>query len=218
MTASNPSATLRGIYGITDDVLTPDDQLLNKVEAALAGGVRLLQYRCKLKDAELRKAQAAALLALCQRHQATLIINDDVQLCSDIGAHGVHLGVSDRDLSDARAMLGNEKIVGVTCHDSLQRAREAEAGGADYVAFGRFFPSHTKPDAPPADIALLSRAKQEIGLPIVAIGGINPENGASLVEAGADMLAVVHSLFAGDDIQENAKQLIGLFQSGQGFN
>lgn len=213
MTTLNSSASLRGIYGITDDVLTPDELLLSSVEAALAGGIVLLQYRSKIPDAEKRRAQASHLLQLCRHYQTPLIINDDVQLCAGIGADGVHLGRSDVGFAEARSVLGDAAIIGITCHDSLDRAREAEAAGASYVAFGRFFPSRTKPDASPASISLLTEAKQQISLPVVAIGGINPENGASLIAAGADMLAVVHSLFAGDSVNENAERLTALFDS-----
>lgn len=211
MTSKDTSAFLRGIYGITDDTLTPTHQLQAKVEQALAGGISLLQFRSKLASTELRLQQSAALLELCRRFNTPLIINDDVELCAIIEADGVHLGASDPKISAARARLGKTALIGVTCHDSLTRAVAAEEAGADYVAFGRFFPSHTKPEATPASLQILTAARQQINLPIVAIGGINPDNGASLIAAGADMLAVVHSLFAGDDIEANARQLVNLF-------
>ena len=206
-------AALRGIYGITDDSLTPAGQLLDKAERALAGGISLLQFRCKIANPELKRQQATDLLRLCRSFNTPLIINDDVELCATINADGVHLGASDPEIAMARERLGRSALIGVTCHDSLARAVAAEETGADYVAFGRFFPSHTKPTATPASLQILVAARQEIALPVVAIGGINPDNGASLIAAGADMLAVVHSLFAGDDIEANARQLGKLFEN-----
>jgi thiamine-phosphate pyrophosphorylase len=155
--------------------------------------------------------QARRLLALCERFSVPLIINDDMQLCADIAANGVHLGQRDGDCATARKLLGAEAIIGVTCHDSLEKAARAADAGADYVAFGRFFPSQTKPDASPAALEILSQAHEKIDIPIVAIGGINPENGASLIAAGADMLAVINGLFGAAENDSHE-------ESGQDFN
>ena len=209
---------LHGIYGITDDALLGPQALLPDVEQALKGGIALLQYRSKSLAVAAKKEVARELLALCRSHSVPLIINDDMQLCAEIGADGVHLGQSDGDCSAARELLGENAIIGVTCHASIDKARAAAAAGADYVAFGRFFPSQTKPDASPADIELLAQARREITIPIVAIGGINAENGASLIAAGADMLAVIHSLFGTNKnttsarpVEANAIALSALF-------
>ena len=202
---------LAGIYGITDDGLLPGGKLFTAVEAALNAGISLLQYRSKTACAEQRLEQAARLQALCKRHGIPLIINDDIDLCRHAGAAGVHLGDEDPQPQQARAALGQEAIVGVTCHASLDAALAAEAAGADYVAFGRFFPSTTKPEAPSAPVDLLYEAKQRLTIPVVAIGGINPENGAALVEAGADMLAVIQALFGDGDVTANAGALLKLF-------
>lgn len=205
------NSSLRGIYGITDDALLTSDTMLPAVEAALRGGIKLLQYRCKNLALPDRTVQARRLLALCERFSVPLIINDDMQLCADIGANGVHLGQGDGDCANARKLLGAEAIIGVTCHDSLEKAVKATEAGADYIAFGRFFPSQTKPDASPAALEFLSLAREKIDIPIVAIGGINPENGASLIAAGADMLAVINGLFgAAEDVSHK--------DSGQDFN
>ena len=201
---------IRGIYGITDDALQSPDTVLPAVEAALLGGIKLLQYRCKSLALPDKTEQARRLLALCQRFSVPLIINDDMQLCADIGANGVHLGQRDGDCDTARKLLGAEAIIGVTCHDSLEKAEKAADAGADYVAFGRFFPSHTKPDASPAALKILSLAREKIDIPIVAIGGINPENGASLIAAGADMLAAISGLFG-------AAENVSHEESGQDF-
>ena len=140
------------------------------------------------------------------------MINDDLEFCAEIGAQGVHLGQRDGDCRSARAQLGPDAIIGITCHDSLTLAQTAASDGADYVAFGSFFPSVTKPEATPAALDTLSKACKQLNIPLVAIGGINADNGGSLIEAGANMLAVVHSLFGEldqsnvEDIRQHVKQ------------
>lgn len=205
------SQTLTGLYAITDPTLTPD--LLTAVTQALAGGVRWVQYRNKPADAITRFKECKALAALCHAQGARLIVNDDVVLAKATGADGVHLGQHDGDVKSAREFLGAEAIVGVTCHDSLMLAEKARAAGANYVAFGRFFPSRTKPDAPQADISVLKAARQ-LGLPVVAIGGITPANGRVLLEAGADVLAVIHGIFGQPDIAAACRELQTLFVGG----
>ena len=159
----------------------------------------------------MRRRLAHRLLGLCHRYQALLIINDDTRLARDIDAHGVHLGKHDPDPAAARAMLGDDAVIGVSCYNRLDLAREAAASGVDYVAFGRFFPSRSKPDAVQAEPALLQRARSAIDLPLVAIGGITPENGAPLIAAGADMLAVIQGLFGQSDVRNASRQLCELF-------
>ncbi|MTI14458.1 thiamine phosphate synthase [Sansalvadorimonas verongulae] len=188
---------LRGLYGITDSKLMPDDATLEeRVMAAIDGGMTILQYRDKSQDQERRLRQAKMLMALCDRAGVLFLINDDVDLAEACGAHGVHLGQSDEGLTSARKRLGERAIIGITCENSLALARTATAQGADYIAFGRFFPSVTKPDAKPAPLSLLNEARKEFRLPVVAIGGITRDNAPQLVEAGADMLAVVNDLFS----------------------
>ena len=201
-----------GIYAITDDKLLAPDSLLPAVEVALNAGIAMLQYRCKTADAATRLQQASALQALCAQHKVPLIINDDVELCAAVGAAGVHLGRQDTNLGAARKLLGRHAIIGVTCHNSLDAASTAARDGANYVAFGRFFPSHTKPQASPADLSLLQLAQTRLNIPIVAIGGINAENGAALRDAGADMLAVVHAIFGSNDIHSSTRALVALYQ------
>jgi thiamine-phosphate pyrophosphorylase len=199
------------LYAITDSQLLPGDKLFEAVAAALNGGCKLVQYRDKTTDHARRLSEAKSLLALCQRHQAQLIINDDVSLARDSGAQGVHLGQGDTSPVAARIILGSSAIIGVTCHDSLSLAEQAINNTANYIAFGRFFSSHTKPGAGHAPISLISEARQQFpNTPIVVIGGITPENGKQLLDAGADMLAVCHSLFAADDIIAQTQKLIKL--------
>ena len=201
----------RGLYAVTDAFLLPDEYLMFSVEQALVGGACWIQYRDKSADAGRRLAQAQALNALCQRYTAPLIINDDVDLAFQIGAAGVHLGQHDLALATARARLGANAIIGVSCYDRLDLAVAAERAGADHVAFGAFFPSPTKPDEIRAPLELLREARAALNLPIVAIGGITADNAPLLLEAGADALAVVSAVFAQPDIQAAAGRFAALF-------
>jgi thiamine-phosphate pyrophosphorylase len=203
----HPSFPARGLYAITDG---PRVDLLTACEAALRGGAAVLQYRDKSADMERRRSEAAALAALCARYGAPLIINDDVELAAVIGAAGVHLGEHDGDLARARARLGNGAIIGVSCYDSLERARELAAAGADYLAFGAFFVSPTKPQARRAAPGLLDAAAA-LGKPLVAIGGITPDNARPLIEAGADFIAVVAGVFGDANPEAAARRYANLF-------
>lgn len=205
---------LRGLYAVTSAALcrTPD-ALSAAVEAALAGGARLVQYRDKEGNAAQRRANARALLERCRAHHALFIVNDDVELALAIGADGVHLGSADLPLREARRRLGGLATIGVSCANVLERAVAAQEEGASYVAFGRFFASHTKPDAPPAGVALLREARARLHVPICAIGGITPANGAALVEAGAGMLAAVEGVFGVSDIAGAARAYARLFDN-----
>ncbi|MCO6413695.1 MAG: thiamine phosphate synthase [Thiogranum sp.] len=202
---------LRGLYAITEASLQPPEQLPERVAQALDGGARVLQYRDKSGDAAMRLRQARSLAGLCRASGVALIINDDVQLAVDCGADGVHLGKDDADPAEARRRLGAQAIIGVSCYDQWQRAQSAAEQGADYIAFGRFFASRTKPAAVQADVQLITRARRELGLPVVAIGGITPHNGGQLVAAGADMLAVVQGVFAAADVRRAAAAYAALF-------
>ncbi|WP_266171928.1 thiamine phosphate synthase [Dyella subtropica] len=202
----------RGLYAITDG---PRPGLLEAVAQALSGGARIVQYRDKTTDSARRHAEAAALQQLCISRGAPLIINDDVALAIAIGADGVHLGEKDSDLAAARIALGAQAIIGVSCYDSLERARTLAAAGADYVAFGAFFPSPTKPHARRASPELLWQSAA-LGVPRVAIGGITPDNGASLVEAGADFLAVISAVFGATDVEAAALRFTDLYLPSSG--
>ncbi|MGY3283957.1 thiamine-phosphate pyrophosphorylase [Pseudomonas fulva] len=206
--------TLRGLYAITDSQLLAG-RFLFHVEAALEGGVCLLQYRDKSDDAARRLREAQALQQLCERYGTQLIINDDAELARHLGV-GVHLGQTDGPLTPARALLGSAAIIGSTCHASLDLAAQAAREGASYVAFGRFFTSSTKPGAPAADVRLLAQARAQVNLPIAAIGGVTLDNAAALVHHGADLLAVIHGLFGADSAQEvtrRARAFNALFAS-----
>lgn len=197
---------LRGLYAITPGRLLDDAPALEAaVDAALKGGVRLLQYRDKRPAPQGREDQAARLLARCRAAGVAFIINDDLELATAIGADGVHLGRDDGSLAAARARLGPQAILGATCGDSLARAEAAVAAGASYVAFGRYFPSRTKPEAPPAALATLTAARARLPVPVCAIGGVTPENAPALIAAGADLVAAVEGLFGAADITATAR-------------
>jgi len=204
--------TLRGLYAITSPTLCRAPRLLTQaVEAALKGGARLIQYRDKEGGAQDRRQTAKALLGLCHAHQAQLIVNDDVELALAIGADGVHLGASDLPLREARRRLGGAAIIGISCANVLERAVAAQDEGASYVAFGRFFPSQTKPHAPQAELTLLHRARERLRTPICAIGGLTPANAKPLIEAGADLIAAVEGVFGASDIAAAARAYAKLF-------
>jgi len=200
---------IEGLYAITPDCTDTAD-LLRRARLALAGGAGVLQYRNKAADKAVRLEQARALRELTHEFVVPLIINDDVMLAQRVAADGVHLGGSDGNLADARAVLGSGKLIGMSCYNRLALAHEAVRQGADYVAFGSFFASTVKPAAVAATPDLLRQARREITVPLVAIGGITLHNGAGLLEAGADALAVISAVFGAKDIQGAARQFANL--------
>jgi thiamine-phosphate pyrophosphorylase len=210
MKAGSATPRIAGLYAVTPD--TADTaRLTRSVAAALEGGARIVQYRNKVAAPALKLEQARALKALCERHGALLIVNDDVALAREIDADGAHVGREDPVLATAREILGAGKVIGVSCYRSVELAREAQAAGADYVAFGSFFPSRVKPGAVRAPIELLTEARRALSVPIVAIGGITAENGGALVGAGADALAVITALFDAGDVTAAARAFAPLF-------
>ncbi|MBT9612395.1 MAG: thiamine phosphate synthase [Burkholderiales bacterium] len=201
---------IKGLYAITPE--TGDTaQLLDKTRAALAGGAQWVQYRSKSADVALKHEQATELLELCRDFHAPLIVNDDVRLAALIEADGVHVGEDDARLIEARINLGPDKIIGVSCYQDLARALRFEAEGADYVAFGSFYPSATKPGARPCPLSLLVEAKTQLHLPVVAIGGITLANAQSLIDAGADAIAVISALFDTPNVEACAQAFSSLF-------
>jgi len=201
---------IEGLYAITPDI-ADTDELMRRVHLALQGGARVLQYRNKSADAALKLRQAQALCEVTGDFSATFIVNDDAELAAQVNADGVHLGGEDGSVAAARALLGTEKIVGVSCYNRASLAHQAVQQGANYVAFGAFFPSNVKPEAVKAGVQLLHAARRELNVPIVAIGGITQQNGAALVEAGANALAVISALFDAPDIKVSAQEFSTLF-------
>ena len=197
---------MRGLYPITPDT-ADTDALLRKVEALLKAGAAMLQYRNKAISRDKRLAQASELAGLMRRYGVPLIVNDDIDIALAVGASGAHLGRDDGDLAAARARLGG-KILGASCYDSLESARAAVRAGADYVAFGSVFPSPTKPEARRAPLSLF---RQELGVPLCAIGGITLDNAPAVIAAGASLLAVISDVFDAPDIGARAHQYGRLF-------
>lgn len=207
-----PQLKLPGIYAISPE-LENTALLLAQIAAAIKGGVRLIQYRDKHLTSAKRIEQAKFLRQLCHENGALLLINDDIELAKICCADGVHLGQSDTSIIKAREYLGEDAIIGITCHDSLELAQKAKLEGADYLSFGCFFPSKTKPYAKPADLSILQKAKEQFELPIVAIGGIDKSNAYQVVASGADLLAVCAGLFSNEDICHSAREIYSIIKS-----
>lgn len=201
---------MAGLYAVTPDI-ADTDQLRALVEASLIGGASVIQYRNKTAGHGLRIKQSCTLLDLCRKHHVPLIINDHIELCLAIDADGVHLGGNDGNLAAARQRLGAGKILGASCYNRFELALEARAADADYLAFGSCFDSSSKPAAVRAPLDLLGRARKEIGLPLVAIGGITLDNAAQAINAGADAIAVIAALFSAANVTQTAQQFSNLF-------
>lgn len=184
---------LRGLYAITQIKNKTADIIINEVIAAIKGGAVVVQFRDK--DSLDAIYLADQLVKVCHEYKVPLLINDDIELAIKVGADGVHIGREDGAISEARDRLGADAIIGVSCYNFVEQAFGAQEQGATYVAFGRFFPSSSKPLAAPAELDTLRKAKFLLDIPIVAIGGILPENGGPLLTAGADLLAVIGGLF-----------------------
>jgi len=198
-----------GLYLITPD--EPDVERLFARTMPLLRFASCLQLRNKAMAGSALADVGPRLRAACADARVPFIVNDDPHLARELDADGVHLGEHDGGIAEARALLGDGAIVGVSCYDSLQRARDAAAAGADYIAFGAFFPSPTKPDARRASPGLLSECAA-LGLPRVAIGGITPDNARSLVDAGADLVAAISGVFDAPDPILAARAYLSCFE------
>jgi thiamine-phosphate pyrophosphorylase len=202
---------VHGLYAITPDI-EDTARLCELVEAYIAGGASIVQYRSKVTDTKLKIVQSTALRDLCHQHGVPFIINDYVNLCQTVDADGVHIGRTDGSLEEIRARLGPDKILGVSCYTSLSHALEAQNKGADYVAFGACFPSETKPNAPRAELDLFTKARQTLQISSVGIGGITLENAPMLIDAGAHAIAVIGALSKSSDPRASAKEFTHLFK------
>ncbi len=204
---------IQGLYAITDPALINDNNLIDAVSQTIEGGARVIQYRNKQASPERQLKQAQAIAQICRQHEVCFIINDDPQLARKVNADGVHVGKDDGRIADARSVLGNEAIIGVSCYNRLDNALQAQADGADYIALGRFFPSRTKPEAVQATLELLTEVRQAIDLPIVTIGGIKRDNAGQLIKHGADAIAVIYDLFHNtQNIKQTAQEFQKLFE------
>lgn len=205
---------LNGVYAILDIENIDKGEILELAQRAIDGGASLIQYRNKTRHTYDRETEARGILELCREHNVPLIVNDDLALARAIGADGVHLGQHDIPCKIAREFLGSSYIIGVTCNNRIENAYAAVNAGATYVAFGAFFPSKSKPDAPHADIELLRKASKAISIPIVAIGGITSENAQQLFDAGADMLAITRGIFnVENDITATTKGFVDMYNA-----
>lgn len=203
---------IKGLYAVTPD--EPDtDVLLAKVEAALLGGINILQYRNKQANHKLLTQQAQAILPLCRQYNVPLIINDSVKLCLTLDADGVHIGAEDGNLSEVRTRLGPNKILGASCYNRFDLALVAQQAGADYVAFGACFASNTKPNAPVASLDLFKLAQAQLHIPTVAIGGITLTNVLQAIDAGASAIAVINAIFNSSDVKLSTQQFAQLFDT-----
>ena len=205
------SRSLFGLYVITNHQNRPETELYDQAAMAMRGGAKILQYRDKSQDQEKRLRQAGKLRELTKLHHCLFIINDDINLTMEVQADGVHLGGEDESIDHARSVLGKEAIIGVSCYNQFNRALSAQEKGANYAAFGRLYTSSTKPGEIYASIDLLEQAKQQLDIPIVAIGGISYENAAPLIQAGVDMVAVANGVFGQQDIEQAACKFQFLF-------
>lgn len=202
----------RGLYVITDCEKLSSAGLLATTTRILQTGIAALQYRNKSGACADRREQARALREVCHRFATPFIVNDDIDLAADVGADGVHLGRDDPSCAEARARLGAQALIGISCYDSVDEAMTAQRAGASYVAFGAFHATATKVARSSADIGLLRRAHNTLNVPIVAIGGINAGNAAALLEAGADVLAVVSSIYGAADPVRVVREFNTLFK------
>ena len=204
------SSIIKGLYAITPD-MADLNTLVHKTQLAIEGGAFMVQYRSKIQDRAVKIQQCAAILRLCREYGVPCIVNDDVEMCRILEADGVHLGENDDNIADVRHILGEDAIIGSSCYDQLDRAKQAQKEGATYVAFGAVFPTPTKPNAPRATLELLREAKHEIHIPIVAIGGITVNNAHDVIEAGVDAIAVINSLYESNSIKETAETFFKMF-------
>ena len=204
------SSIIKGLYVITPD-MADLNTLIHKTKLAIEGGAFMVQYRSKIQDHDVKMQQCAAILRLCREYGVLCIVNDDVAMCLNLEADGVHLGEKDDNIAEIRLILGEDAIIGSSCYDQLDRAKQAQKEGATYVAFGAMFPTSTKPTAPRASLELLSEAKREIHIPIVAIGGITVNNAHDVIETGVDAIAVITSLYEAKSIKETAETFLKMF-------
>jgi len=187
---------ISGIYAIT-----PNKSLdLNTIEQAIVTHkINILQYRHKTTDVSIKLNEAKQLQQLCLRHNTLFIVNDDINLVQKIKADGVHLGKDDTSIEVARAKLGSDAIIGVSCYNDIKLAKIAQDKGVNYVAFGALFPSNTKPNAPHCPLDIIMQAKQALAIPIVGIGGVDFDNQQQALDAGCDAVAMINALFQSTD-------------------
>ena len=204
------SFIIKGLYAITPDSADLNT-LIQKTQLAIEGGAFMVQYRSKIQDRDVKMQQCAAILRLCRDYKIPCIVNDEVDMCRILEADGVHLGEKDDNIAEVRRILGEDAIIGSSCYDQLNRAKQAQKEGASYVAFGAMFETSAKPNAPRATLELLREAKSQIQIPIVAIGGITVNNAHDVIKTGIDAIAVITSLYDAKTIKETAETFVKMF-------
>lgn len=202
-----------GLYAITDCANLSNEELFARTKIILSSGISMLQYRNKKSEKNSNQEFVYRLNKLCRQHNSLFIINDDIELAKEINADGAHIGEHDQTLDQARNILGNDAIIGVSCYNDIKLAQNAEMAGADYIAFGAFYPTKSKTNTTVASIELLSQARQKLTVPIVAIGGIKPDNADPLVRAGADLLAVISSIYDNPNPEISINQFNQIFRN-----
>lgn len=200
-----------GLYVVTPD-WDDTQKLVDTTELAIQGGASLVQYRHKTASDALRLTQAKALQAVCREHNVPFIVNDYVALAADIDADGVHVGGTDMAVTNARAVMGPDRIVGSSCYGDMERAIAAQKEGASYAAFGGFYPSRVKKYAVTTSPEIIAQAKKIITIPVVVIGGMTPDNVAPLIAQGADMVAAVSGVYMQEDVAEAASLFCDFFR------
>ena len=201
---------LEGLYVIADAACIGEGRIINKTEEVLTAGVKIIQYRDKVNSQDDRYKIAEKLRRLTHNYECLLLINDDINLAQSIEADGVHLGKEDTSIKQARKILGDDAIIGASCYAQFANAQAKISASADYIAFGSFFSSETKPDAPRAEIALIKKAKQQFDTPVCAIGGITPQNATKVIKAGADMIAVISAIFNASSPKQAVQEYLSL--------
>ena len=200
------------LYAVTDRSWLEKQTLYEQVEEALRGGATMVQIREKELDEADFEDEAREIQKLCRKYQVPMIINDNVALAKRVDADGVHIGQSDMEMKNARELLGEDKIIGVTAK-TIEQAKAAEAAGADYLGSGAVFGSSTKLDAKPMEHALFQEICESVAIPVVAIGGITADNVMQLKGRGMAGVAVVSGIFACKDIEAGTRRLRELVDS-----
>jgi thiamine-phosphate diphosphorylase len=211
MTPNGSRLRISGLYVIIDPQQTRGRDPVEVARQALHGGARILQWRDKTRDKGEQLPEARSIRELCREHNALFIVNDHVDLALACAADGAHLGREDLPVNTVRPWTPAGFLLGVSTNNA-DEARQAERDGADYVAVGSIFPTGSKETTRPASPERLREVKQAVGIPVVAIGGINEDNVAQVLEAGADAVAVISAVCGADDVEEAARRLVAQFE------
>ncbi len=195
---------LNGLYVITDDILTPSNTMKNQVEQALQGGAKLVQLRNKTDSIEIIRDQVKELQELCHSYDALFVLNDDIDLAIQLQCDGLHIGKSDHHRFE-EIRQNFQGIIGVSCYGDIKLAKSFQDKGADYVAFGSFFRSPTKPTSNIVPLEVLKHAKKHLDIPICAIGGITSNNVDEILEYEPDMICLISDIWGSDTIQVKAR-------------